>query len=228
MHRLPISIIVPTLNASDSIPATLSAIAEWAEEIIVVDGQSNDVDRLTATLADHDHARCVVAPRGRGSQLAFGADLASQPWLMFLHADTVLEKTWAENVQAFVAQPGNHARAAAFTFALDMPGFAARQLERYVAWRSKVLGLPYGDQGLLISHTLYDQLGGFKAIPLMEDVDLIRRIGKARLSTLSARAVTSAARYRRSGILVRGARNLACLVLYFCGVPPRHIARLYG
>jgi hypothetical protein len=88
--------------------------------------------------------------------------------------------------------------------------------------------LPYGDQGLLIAHGLYDAVGGFAAIPLMEDVDLVRRLGRRRLAPIAATAVASAHRYRSAGYLRRPLRNLFCLSLYFAGVPPRRIARLYG
>ncbi|MEE8246899.1 MAG: glycosyl transferase family 2, partial [Alphaproteobacteria bacterium] len=89
-------------------------------------------------------------------------------------------------------------------------------------------GLPYGDQGLLIHRDLYSRVGGFRPLPLMEDVDIVRRIGARRLVVLEAAALTSAARYRRAGYLRRSLRNLACLGLYFLGVPPRLLVRLYG
>jgi hypothetical protein len=157
-------------------------------------------------------------------QLRAGAAAANAPWLLFLHADTCLAPGWAAEAAAFMADdPG---RAGYFRMRLDDEAAAARRLERVVAWRSRVLGLPYGDQGLLISAALYRQLGGHAAIPLMEDVDLARRLGRGRLRALGSAAVTSAARYRR-GYLRRSCRNLALLALYFCGVPPDRLARLY-
>ncbi len=91
-----------------------------------------------------------------------------------------------------------------------------------------MLGLPYGDQGLLLPRALLQQVGGMRALPLMEDVDLVRRLGRARLVPLGADAVTSAARWERDGWYRRSARNLCCLALYRAGVPPRMIRRLYG
>jgi hypothetical protein len=90
------------------------------------------------------------------------------------------------------------------------------------------LALPYGDQGLLISRRLYDAVGGYRPMPLMEDVDLVRRLGRARLHPLGASMLASARRYRRDGYWRRPLRNLCCLALYFAGVPPRVIARMYG
>jgi hypothetical protein len=115
-----------------------------------------------------------------------------------------------------------------FRFALDDADPRARRIERGAAWRGRALGLPYGDQGLLIARDFYWSLGGHPAIPLMEDVALVRRIGRGRLTVLDHAALTSAARYRRDGWLRRPARNLALLSLYLLGVSPRVLARLYG
>ena len=91
-----------------------------------------------------------------------------------------------------------------------------------------MLALPYGDQGLLIARALYDEVGGFAAIPLMEDVDLVRRLGRRRLAPIAVPLYSSARRYLDEGYIRRPLRNLFCLSLYFAGVPPRRIARLYG
>jgi hypothetical protein len=97
-----------------------------------------------------------------------------------------------------------------------------------VALRALIFGLPYGDQGLLIPKRFYDRLGGYAPLPLMEDVDLVRRIGRRRLVMLKSLAVTDAARYVSGGYLVRPLRNLSLLALYFLGVPPKVLARLYA
>lgn len=219
-----LSIVIPTLNAAQTLPAALAALGEPASdrEIVVVDGGSRDA---TKSLAEAGGARVVAAETGRGAQLAAGAAAARGDWLLFLHADTVLGVGWRQAVAAFCAGPDD--RAAVFRFALDDPSPAARRMERLVAWRGRMLGLPYGDQGLLIARRFYDRLGGFRSLPLMEDVELVRRIGRRRLVQLDIAATTSAARYRRGGYLLRPARNLFCLSLYFAGVPPRLIQRVY-
>jgi hypothetical protein len=94
--------------------------------------------------------------------------------------------------------------------------------------RTDLLGLPYGDQGLLVARALYERVGGYRSIPLMEDVDLVRRIGRKRIEPLEAEAWTSAERWRRDGWLSRSSRNLFCLVLFFGGVSPERIARIYA
>ena len=116
---------------------------------------------------------------------------------------------------------------AAFSFKLDDDCRSARVLEWLVNWRCQLLGLPYGDQGLLISRKLYEGLGGYRSIPLMEDIDLVRRIGKARLVILSACANTSATKYQREGYLKRSLKNLCYLILYLMGVPTSLLARRY-
>ena len=225
---LGLSVVIPTLDADATLAATLAALAEGEAligEIVVADGGSRDG---TVAAAQAAGARIVRAAPGRGPQLAAGAAAARGAWLLFLHADTRLGPGWAGATARFIADERNRARAGYCRFRLDDRAAAARRLERAVAWRARALGLPYGDQGLLVSRAFYDRIGGFRALPLMEDVDLVRRIGKARLVPLAADAVTSAARYRRHGYLRRSLRNLCCLALWQIGVPVRVVARLYG
>ncbi len=237
-HRPPVppalSIVIPTLDAAGVLGATLAdaapGIARLAEgetpvEVVVADGGSRDG---TADEARRHGARLVEAAAGRGRQLAAGAAAADGAWLLFLHADTRPAPGWHEEVSAFIAAPANRARAAVFRFALDDRALAARLLERLVALRCRLFALPYGDQGLLIHRGFYDALGGFRPLPLMEDVDLARRIGRRRLTFLATPALTSAVRYRRAGYGPRMVRNLCCLTLFSLGVRAETVARLYG
>ncbi len=219
-----LSIVIPTLNAAVALPATLAALGERpvASEIVVSDGGSGDA---TLAVAREAGLRVIEAPRGRGSQLVAGAAAATGDWLLFLHADTRLAPGWAGIVARHCAD--HPQRAAYLRFALDDAAPAARRLEALVAWRCRVFALPYGDQGLLISASLYREAGGFRSLPLMEDVDLVRRLGRDRLAALDHQAITSARRYQR-GYVRRSLRNLVCLSLYFAGLPPARIARLYG
>jgi rSAM/selenodomain-associated transferase 2 len=220
-----LSVVIPTLDAAPMLEATLRNLqARPQDEIIVADGGSRD---RTTSIAAAAGARVVAAPRGRGPQLAAGAAAATRDWLLFVHADTRLDTGWRDAVGDFMADPRRRAHAAAFRFALDDRSRAARRLERAVAWRCRCLHLPYGDQGLLIAAEHYRRVGGFKPLPIMEDVDLVRRIGRRNIVMLPVAAVTSAERWRRDGWMRRSARNLACLSLYVIGVPPRVIAALY-
>ena len=213
--------MIPALNAARRIGAVLEAVAA-AGERIVVDGGSTDA---TAALARAAGARVLSAPRGRGGQLAAGAAAARRPWLLLLHADTVLTAEWPAAAARLIA--AGSARAGYFRLRLDSPDRRARRLERAVALRCRMLALPYGDQGLLIHRDLLAAVGGIRPLPLMEDVDLVRRLGRARLCALDAAAVTSAERWERDGWLWRSARNLTCLAGWFAGIPPSRLARWY-
>lgn len=225
-----LSVVIPTLNAADALAATIAALREAAGEVIVCDGGS--VDR-TAEIAAEAGAIVLSGAAlrgiGRGGQLAAGAARARGDWLLFLHADTVPGGAALKAAQDFMADPENLERAAVFRLALDEPDPApgARRIEAIANWRSRVLGLPYGDQGLLIARAFYESLGGYRPIRLMEDVDIVRRIGRRRLEILDVPAVTSARRYRAGGFIARPLRNIFCLTLYFLGVPPDAIARIY-
>jgi rSAM/selenodomain-associated transferase 2 len=228
-HSFDLSVIIPTLNEERRIGATLDALEEardsMAVETIIVDGGSEDG---TVARAEASGARVVPGANGRGSQLSTGAREASGQWLLFLHADTTLEPFWSTTVASFMRGKGNALKAAYFTFALDDASNAARRVEVLANWRARTLGLPYGDQGLLMSRTLYDSLVGYLDLPIMEDVDIARRIGKKNLVELPATATTSAERYKRDGYLWRPIKNLSVLSLYFMGVPPYRLARMYG
>jgi rSAM/selenodomain-associated transferase 2 len=218
-----ISVVVPTLNAAAGLAACLEALkVDLVREVIVADAGSTDG---TAGLAMQAGARVVgpLAPN-RGAQIAAGRTAAEGAWLLLLHGDTRLEPGWERAARRHMAEhPG---RAGWFAFALDDPAPIARVWEAGVALRSR-LGLPYGDQGLLIPAALYDGVGGMRALPLMEDVDLVRRLGAGRLAPISARAVTSAARYRKAGYWRRSARNWLLLARWFAGGDPARLARRY-
>jgi len=228
-----ISVIIPTLNAERWLSETLTALVPAAvdgliREAIVVDGGSAD---RTLAIVEASGAELVRADGGRGSQLAAGAAKARFPWLLFLHADTAPAPGWEREASLFMERVDSGARpaaAAAFRFALDDVGARPRVLERLVALRCAAMRLPYGDQGLLIPRRLYDEIGGYRPLPLMEDVDLVRRLGRRRIVMLGARAVTSAERFRREGYARRAARNLICLTLYTLRVPTHVIRRIYG
>jgi rSAM/selenodomain-associated transferase 2 len=226
-----ISVVIPTLNAETTLPDTLSALIPATvegivREVVIADGGSQD---RTCEIADAAGADVVATAAGRGRQLRAGAARTKHPWLLFLHADTVLEPGWEREAALFMerADAGRtRVSAAAFRFALDDEGVAPRCLEKLVGLRCWALRLPYGDQGLLIAREHYEAIGGFRELPLMEDLDLVRRLKGVRM--LRARAVTSAQRYRRDGYLRRALRNQLCLLLYALKVSPARILQIYG
>ena len=225
---MQVSIVIPVLRDSAQLDGLLTSLAravdDSAVEIIVANGDAGDgaVARLKARYAA---VRWVASPPGRGRQMNAGAAVASGCWLLFLHADTRLDERWLDALRQAELRG---AVGGAFRFTLDSPRPAARLIEWGVACRTRWLGLPYGDQGLFVRRDAFEALGGYRPYPLMEDVDLVRRLrrrGTLRLSPLPIR--TSARRWERDGWVLRSLRNLTLVALYFSGVSPHRLARRY-
>jgi rSAM/selenodomain-associated transferase 2 len=215
------SVVIPALNEQERVADAVRSVLDHAE-VIVVDGGSTDGTRAAAEAAG---ARVIAAARGRGVQLDAGARAARGNWLVFLHADTRLEGGWAAALRSLPAEVVG----GAFRFALDPPRPAYRWLEAGVALRCRLFRLPYGDQGLFARREAYFAIGGFRPLPLMEDVDFARRLARSgRLAFPAVRAFTSARRFERRGLLATSLRNLWLLGLYSAGQAPERLARLYG
>jgi rSAM/selenodomain-associated transferase 2 len=227
-----VSVVIPTLNAGARLGACLDALVAPAlgglvREVIVVDGGSDDD---TVAIADGFGATVIKTSPGRGGQLRAGAEAARGAWLLFLHGDTVLEEGWAEDVRMLIEK--QIYEAGVFTLAFDADGLAPRLVALGAALRTRLSNLPYGDQGLLISKKLYEEAGGFADMPLMEDVEFIRRLlkreGEPAFVVFSSKAITSAARYERDGYMRRVFKNWWTLVRYLWGVSPDDLKRGYG
>lgn len=220
--RAPLSIVIPTLNAAPALAALLADLtpglaAGLIREVIVSDGGSEDE---SAALAEAAGARLVTGPASRGGQLVRGCAAAEGDWLWVIHADTRLPPDWPAAIEAVLAEGGAHYGRLRF----DVPGLAPRLVAGWANLRSRVFGLPYGDQTLLLPRALYQAAGGYPDQPLMEDVALARRLD---LHALALTVTTSAARYQRAGWLRRGGRNLLILLRYFLGTDPEQLARAY-
>lgn len=218
-----LDVVIPTLNAAATLAATLAVVPDGAT-VIVSDGGSTDTTREIAQAAG---CRIVEGPRGRGRQLAAGAEAAFRCWRLFLHADTIVSPQGWTAVARHMARPDGAEVAASLRLAIDDPAWQARIIERAVQWRVRLFGLPYGDQGLLIHRDLYAEICGYADLPLMEDVEIMRRLGPSRHAVLDGEARTSAARWRRRGWIGQTMVNLTCVSLYRLGVPADRIARLY-
>ncbi|MEM6906512.1 MAG: TIGR04283 family arsenosugar biosynthesis glycosyltransferase [Pseudomonadota bacterium] len=222
-----LSVIIPTLNAANRLGPCLGAVSEGlmaglVRELILADGGSED--RISA-VADDLGARLVTAPRGRGTQLHAGAEAATGRWLLFLHADTLLPPDWAGTVARHIRE--NPTQAGYFDLRFDSSHPMARMTAAWANLRAWIFALPYGDQALLVSASLYAETGGFPAQPLMEDVAFARILGRRRLTRLAGQVTTSAERYAREGWLRRGGRNLLTLALYLAGRDPEKLVAWY-
>lgn len=219
----PISIVIPTLNAGDALPACLQAVMEGLHgglihELVISDGGSND---HTAEIARQAGANLVTGSASRGGQLRRGCAVAKGEWLLVLHADTVLQAGWSDEVADHLGSGAP----AAFRLAFRARGMAPAWVAGWANLRSRLFGLPYGDQGLLVPRATYLAAGGYKDQPLMEDVALARAL--PRITVLRSRAITSAERYQQAGWFRRGARNLWTLLRYCLGADPERLARAY-
>ncbi|MEM8789470.1 MAG: TIGR04283 family arsenosugar biosynthesis glycosyltransferase [Pseudomonadota bacterium] len=222
----PISVLIPTLNAAPHLGPTLACLTEGLtagliREVILSDGGSTDD---IAQIAEGVGARLMTGPPGRGGQLARAAAAARGDWLLALHADSRPAPGWAGAVQAHIA--GHADRAGYFDLRFDRTGPAPRLVAGWANLRARAARLPYGDQGLLMPAALYRHVGGYRDMPLMEDVALARALGR-RMRPLGHVIVTSADRYVRDGWLRRGARNLSTLALYRLGADPVWLAQRY-
>ena len=223
-----LSIVIPTLNEGGNIKKTINLLKKSAitlpYDIIVVDGGSKDA---TIDEARQCGVQVIKCERGRGKQLAAGGKQAMGTWLLFLHADTELEVGWFQEVEQFIINNTGVYRAGVFSYKLDNDTPAASLLKAIVNWRTRTLALPYGDQGLLISNMFYGDLRGYAPIAIMEDVEIVGRIGRSRLHIFKSHAITSSYKYKRDGYILRPLRNLLCIALYFLGFQPQLIAKIY-
>jgi rSAM/selenodomain-associated transferase 2 len=225
-----ISVVIPTFNAAQWLPLTLKALSAASggalvREIVISDGGSSDA---TLEIARSAGVRIVESAKGRGAQLARGAEAAQGDWLLFLHADTRLDASWTQEVSAHFQNPD---QAGVFTLKFDSDHPLAKLIASSAMVRTRLFKAPYGDQGLLVSRALYDDVGGYADRPLFEDVDIVDRLvrlkGRKVLKVFRAHALTSAERYRTQGYGACVLRNFACLAMYRFGVSPTRIAKFY-
>ena len=230
-----VSVVIPVLHDTAELvdlldalgPHTLSPATDGDRicEVIVANGDEQD-ESVEAVREGYPGVRWVTSPPGRARQMNAGARLATGTWLLFLHADTVLHGEWPEELR----RVGQDTRvcAGAFRFTLRSPTRTARLVERGVGWRVRWLGLPYGDQGLFVRRAVFEQIGGYRLLPFMEDVDLVRRLWRTgRMVALDMPIVVSARRWDRDGWLRRTVSNMLLLGLYFLGVSPWRLAGVY-
>jgi rSAM/selenodomain-associated transferase 2 len=226
--RNHLSVIIPVLNEAYTINNTLMHLQNmeggFRVEIIIVDG---DPEGSTIAAVTSAAARKIKAPRGRGCQMHQGARLATGDILLFLHADVVLERNALLQIVNVCRR--NDIAGGAFSLRIDSGKRVFRLIEKAVSIRSRLTKIPYGDQAIFINKTIYDRIGGFSDIPLMEDVDLMRRLKRTggRISILPDRALTSPRRWEKEGVLYCTLRNWLLITLYYSGVAPKRLLKFY-
>jgi rSAM/selenodomain-associated transferase 2 len=221
-----ISIVIPSLDEAANLARLLPALAVAApgRDVIVVDGGSRD--RTADVVRAAGGVRYVASPRGRARQMNAGARVARGDVLLFLHADTRLPDGALPAVEHAMTDP----RVAGGRF--DVRFDTARPVMRMVAWfinrRSRLSGIATGDQAIFVRRSVFEALGGYPDIPLMEDVELSRRLRRhGRLACLRERVTTSARKWEQEGPLRTILLMWLVRSLYFCGVPPDRLHRLY-
>jgi rSAM/selenodomain-associated transferase 2 len=220
-----VSVVIPVFRDADNLTQVLRGSNFGGDAEVIVAFTSEDGGALARVRDEFPGIRWAEAPRGRARQMNAGAAIARGKWLLFLHADTGLPTSWRDVVIAADREPG--AVHGCFRFSLDVRSVAARALEAGVRARVRLLALPYGDQALFVRRDVFESLGGYSDLPIMEDVDLVRRLNRrGRLFRSAVPVVTSARRWERDGWSRRTLRHLALICLYFAGVPPHRLIRL--
>jgi rSAM/selenodomain-associated transferase 2 len=222
-----ITLVIPVLNDAAALATLMPTLpVDPALEIIVVDGGEAGDPVLSALHERYSGVRWMRSVRGRAAQMNHGARHARGRWLVFLHADTRLGTSWMDALRRVDKQP--RTVGGSFCFALDSPARWARWIEWGVRIRVRLFGLAYGDQALFVRRTVFEELGGYRELPLMEDVDFIRRLRRyGHLEHTEVPAITSARRWERDGWFRRTVDNTLLVVLFFFGCPPERLARHY-
>ena len=223
-----LSVVIPTLEEADRLPLLLADLLRWPGglEIIVVDAGSRDRTALTARLTGAT-VLCTHLP-GRGQQLSLGVEQSRGDWLLVLHADSRLPSIWMERVKGVMAKDESTTQAWSFDFRVDERRPMLCLLEWAVRVRSRWMQRPYGDQGLLIHRQLYEAVGGYRPLSLMEDLDLIERLSeKTLIRSLDCPLVTSARRWDQRSVLAQAWRNAMLRRLWRRGATPEQLLEIY-
>ena len=222
-----VTIVIPILHDTAALTSLLPTLpVDPSVQLVVVDGGAEYGTAWDALRARHPAVEWIRASRGRGVQMNTGATCARGRWLVFLHADTRLGAGWLDFLRSLDDRPS--IVGGSFRFALDSSARWARWIERGVRLRVRLFDLAYGDQALFVRRDAFEALDGYKELPLMEDVDFIRRLPRqGRLEHADVPALTSARRWERDGWLRRSVENVTLLLLFLAGWSPSWLARRY-
>jgi len=218
-----VTVIIPTLDEGSVIERTLARLSEIPGlEIIVVDGGSSD----QTIKVSRPHAQVMTAHPGRAHQMNEGARHAKGDILLFLHADYIISEEGVEDRLRALEDP--EVVGGAFRLEIDSPKWMLRAIARLANWRTRMTRVPYGDQGLFVRASVFKELGGYPTLPLMEDLELSRRLKrKGRVVILRESIRTSSRRWDKEGIAYVTLRNQLLVLFYFLGVPVSLLASWY-
>ncbi|MFZ0680684.1 TIGR04283 family arsenosugar biosynthesis glycosyltransferase [Candidatus Binatus sp.] len=221
-----LSVIVPMLNESPVIAGTLDALRRRAPnaEIIVVDGGSSDASvAIVQTL----RVALISAPRGRARQMNAGARASHGDVLVFVHADTIVPRTFAADIASALSDPA--VVGGRFDVKLDDRALPYRIIGAMISIRSRISHTGTGDQAIFVRRDVFDRLGGFPELELCEDLEFSRRLKRAgRIACLRTRVTTSARRWDRDGLVRTVVRMWMIRAMYLMGVPPARLKRMYS
>jgi rSAM/selenodomain-associated transferase 2 len=223
-----LSIIVPVLRESAGINDLITHLRRQAgdeAEIIVVDG---DFAGTTTNVVKDAGVLKLVARRGRANQMNHGASIAGGEALLFLHADTLLPENGLSSIRKVLED--RRVVVGAFDLGFETDQKIYKITELYARLRTRLTRVPFGDQAIFIRRDYFRRIGGYRDIPIMEDVDLMKRIRKegGRIAIIPDKVRTSPRRYEREGVLFCTFRNWLLQFLYAWGVPPERLAKWYS
>ncbi|MFT6261354.1 MAG: rSAM/selenodomain-associated transferase 2 [Bermanella sp.] len=224
MSNFNLSIVVPVYNEADQVDKLIRRLRllndDLVADIIIVDGGSTDdtVERLSQQF------NVIQSEKGRANQMNAGAKLANGTWVMFVHADTDLGPS---HIAAAVSYGAMH-KWGRFDVKLSGKGFSFRVIEVFINWRSRLTKVATGDQCIFVRKSVFDQLNGFTDMPLMEDVDLskrLKRLGKP--ACLEKKVTTSSRRWEENGVVTTVLLMWKLRYLFWRGVSSEELAKLY-
>ena len=221
-----LSVVVPMLNESDTIAGTLNALRRSARtaEIIVVDGGSSDA---SVAIARPLCNILIAAPRGRASQMNAGARTSRGDTLVFVHADTIVPRTFAANIAWALSDPA--VVGGRFDVRLDATTLPYRIIGAMISLRSRITRTGTGDQAIFVRREVFDRIGGFPDLDLCEDLEFTRRLKReGRVVCLRTRVITSARRWARDGVIRTVVRMWLIRAMYLIGVPTARLKRMYA
>jgi rSAM/selenodomain-associated transferase 2 len=222
-----VTVVIPVLDDTTALTSLLPTLpVDPSVQVVVVDGGDGRDTASDALRERHPEIEWIRSARGRGVQMNAGAKRARGRWLVFLHADTRLGAGWLDLLRRLDNHPS--IVGGSFGFALDSTARWARWIERGVRLRVRLFDLAYGDQALFARRDVFGELGGYLELPLMEDVDFVRRLRRrGRLEHADIPALTSARRWERDGWIRRTVENIALILLFLAGWSPARLARRY-